>query len=90
MTLGPIGRRMERKLLTSLQPLRLEVIDESAQHAGHSGAHPLGESHFRVRIVAAAFAGKSRLERHRMIHDLLAEELAGRVHALAIEAHEPT
>ncbi len=62
------------------------MVDESDRHKGHAGARTGGESHFRVRIVAAAFAGKSRLEMHRAINAALADELAGAVHALAIEA----
>jgi BolA family transcriptional regulator, general stress-responsive regulator len=81
---------IERKLTEALKPERLEVINESHLHAGHQ-AHfdGKGESHFRIRIVAEAFAGKSRLERHRMINQLLAEELKEEIHALAIEAHAP-
>lgn len=70
----------------ALAPTALDVIDESHLHAGHSGARPGGETHFRVRITAAAFDGKSRLERHRVINALLADPLANGVHALAIEA----
>ena len=68
---------IEQKLTAALQPERLEVINESQLHAGHQ-AHfdGTGESHFRIRIVAEAFTGKSRLERHRMINQLLAETLA--------------
>jgi BolA protein len=65
------------------------VVDESHQHAGHAGHRPGGESHFRVYIVAPAFAGKSRLERHRLVNGALAAELAGGVHALAIHAAAP-
>jgi BolA family transcriptional regulator, general stress-responsive regulator len=81
---------IEQKLTEALKPERLEVINESHLHAGHQ-AHfdGTGESHFRIRIVSEAFAGKSRLERHRMINGLLAEELQGAIHALAIEAHVP-
>jgi BolA family transcriptional regulator, general stress-responsive regulator len=74
------------KLTAALNPASLDVIDESDQHAGHGGWREGGETHFRVRIVSAAFAGKSRLERHRLINGALAAELQGGVHALAIEA----
>ena len=74
-------------LRDALQPERLEVIDESHLHAGHGGARPGGETHFRVRIAAAAFDGRSRIERHRAINALLAGPLREGVHALAIEAH---
>lgn len=80
--------RMETKLAT-LAPTLLEVIDESHKHHGHSGWKEGGETHFRIRIVAPAFAGQSRLARHRLINDLVAEELRERVHALAIEARAP-
>ena len=89
MELGPVGKTLERKLITAFQPFVLNVIDESNQHAGHSGSHPLGESHFRVTIVADAFRGKSRVACHRMVNDALAEELKTRVHALAIETSAP-
>jgi BolA protein len=65
------------------------VVDESHLHAGHAGHRPGGETHFRVYIVAEAFRGKSRLERHRMINDTLLGELQGGVHALAIHALSP-
>ena len=74
-----------RARLAKFQPDRLEVIDESALHAGHAGARPEGESHFRVRIAAAAFAPMSRLARHRAIHAALGPELMARIHALALE-----
>ena len=89
MSLGQIGQGMEKKLAAAFAPVSLEVIDESHQHHGHSGAHSDGESHFRVKIVAAGFAGKSLVARHRMINGVLAAELSGRVHALAIEAKAP-
>ncbi|AXS42287.1 BolA family protein [Breoghania sp. L-A4] len=81
--------RIETKLREGLAPEALEVIDESHLHAGHAGAREGGESHYRVLVRAEAFAGKSRLERHRMINALLAEDLAGTVHALAIRASAP-
>ena len=80
---------MEAKLHAAFSPTSLEVIDESYQHQGHAGARPDGESHFRVRIVSLAFKGKSRVEQHRMINQVLAAELRERVHALAIEAAAP-
>lgn len=89
MTLGPVGQRISTKLVQSLRPQAVEVIDESDHHIGHAGARPDGESHFRIKIVAEAFRGKSRVERHRMVNAVLAEELKERVHALAIEASAP-
>ncbi len=89
MILGLVGKTLEAKLQAAFTPISLQVIDESSQHQGHVGARPDGESHFRVKIVAAAFQGKSRVEQHRMINQVLAAELKERVHALAIEAAAP-
>jgi BolA family transcriptional regulator, general stress-responsive regulator len=89
MILGLVGKTLEAKLQAAFAPVSLQVIDESIQHQGHAGARPDGESHFRVRIVAAAFKGKSRVKQHRMINQVLALELKERVHALAIEAAAP-
>jgi len=89
MTLGPIGQTITAKLTDAFAPEHLEVIDESHQHAGHAGARPDGESHFRVKIVAEAFRAKSRVEQHRMVNAALAEELRQRVHALAIQSSAP-
>jgi BolA protein len=77
------------KLRNAFAPESLDVEDESHQHHGHAGHRPGGETHFRVYIVSAAFRGKSRLERHRMINAALASELAGGVHALAIHPAAP-
>ena len=89
MLQGPVGQTIAAKLDAAFAPVLLEVIDESHQHHGHSGARPDGESHFRVRIVAEAFRGKSRVDQHRMVNAVLAAELKERVHALAIEASAP-
>ena len=89
MSLGPVGATITAKLNEAFEPTALKVIDESAKHAGHAGARPEGETHFKVDIVAQAFAGKSRIECHRMVNKLLAVELATRVHALAITARAP-
>lgn len=77
------------KLTDAMTPSHLEVIDESDKHKGHSGWREGGETHFRVKIVASAFAGQSRIARHRAINGVLADELAASVHALAIEARAP-
>ena len=77
------------KLTAALAPVELEVADESDRHLGHSGWREGGETHFSVKVVSAAFSGKSRVERHRIVNALLADELAGRVHALAISAKAP-
>ena len=81
--------RLTNKLTEAFTPESLNVVDESHQHAGHAGARPGGQTHFRVYIVSAAFKGKTRIERHRMINAALAEDLAGGVHALAIHATAP-
>jgi BolA family transcriptional regulator, general stress-responsive regulator len=80
---------IREKLMQVLQPVRLDVVNESHLHAGHRSSPGTGESHFRVLVVSQAFAGKSRIERHRMINDTLATELKGKVHALAIKAYAP-
>jgi len=80
---------MREKLMVALRPSRLDVVNESHLHAGHSSSPGTGESHFRVLIVSNGFAGKTRVERHRMINDVLADELKGGVHALAIKACAP-
>lgn len=90
---GPIAAAMRRKLEAHFAPLLLNLVNESHLHAGHagvnaSGAAP-GESHFRLTIEAAAFDGLSRLARQRLVMDVLREELAGPVHALAIRANAP-
>jgi BolA family transcriptional regulator, general stress-responsive regulator len=77
------------KLTKAFAPQSLDVADESHMHAGHAGHRPGGETHFRVTIVAEAFRGKNRIERHRMINATLSAELAGGVHALAIHASAP-
>ena len=86
MSLGNVWKRIAKKLKAAFSPRRLEVVDESHKHAGHAGARPEGETHFLVRIVAEAFQGKSLLDRHRLVNEALAQELAGPVHALSITA----
>jgi BolA family transcriptional regulator, general stress-responsive regulator len=80
---------IREKLLRTFLPTRLEVINESHLHAGHRASPGTGESHFRVTMVSAQFAGKSRLQRHRLVNEALAAELAGKVHALALELNAP-
>jgi BolA family transcriptional regulator, general stress-responsive regulator len=84
-----IAATIRTKLTEALQPTALEVIDESENHRGHGGWREGGETHFRVRVMSAAFAGKSRVDRHRIVNQTLDAELKGRVHALAIEARAP-
>ncbi|MCW6508498.1 BolA family protein [Lichenifustis flavocetrariae] len=81
--------RLSAILTEGLRPISLEVVDESHHHAGHAGWRQEGETHFRVKVVSASFVGKSRVDRHRMINALAAEELRAGLHALAIEARTP-
>jgi len=81
--------RIRASLTARFSPDVLDVIDESAKHHGHAGARPEGETHFRVRITAAAFAGMTRVARHRAVTDALADEFAGGLHALSIDAQAP-
>ena len=76
-----------RERLAVLTPSRLEIIDESEDHRGHSGYREGGQSHFRIRMASSAFAGLSRLQRHRLIHDTLGD-IVPRIHALALELAE--
>lgn len=78
-----------KKLTEAFSPQSLTVEDESHKHEGHAGARPGGQTHYSVYIVSPAFKSKSRLERHRMINQTLADELAGGIHALAIHAAAP-
>ena len=84
-----IADAIRQKLTAALAPSRLDLIDESARHAGHAGARPEGESHFRLFIVAAMFAGKSRLERQRMVFAALGDLMQTDIHALSITALTP-
>ncbi|MEL6288395.1 MAG: BolA family protein [Pseudomonadota bacterium] len=84
-----MDERIEEKLRASFAPTSLEVLNESHLHSGHHGSPGTGESHYRVRIVAEVFRGRSRIEQHRLVNAALAEELAGGVHALAIKASAP-
>jgi BolA protein len=77
------------KLTAAFAPQSLRVEDESHRHEGHAGHRPGGQTHYRVYIVSEAFQGKSRIDRHRMVNQTLAQELAGGVHALAIHASAP-
>jgi BolA protein len=77
------------KLTEAFAPASLDVIDESHHHQGHGGWREGGETHFRVKVVSEAFRGRSRVDRHRMVNQVLDAELKGRVHALAIEARAP-
>jgi BolA protein len=86
---GPVATEMLRRLNSALSPTRIELIDDSEQHRGHGGYNPAGESHFTLRIESAAFAGKSRVERQRLIYAALGDLMRERVHALSIRASAP-
>lgn len=84
MIMGAVADSISRKLEAAFAPSALEVRDDSARHAGHAGARPEGESHFDVAMTSTVFNGLSRLERQRRVNAVLAEELAGPVHALTL------
>lgn len=84
-----VAETIRKKLTEAFAPTRLGIVDESHMHAGHVGARPEGETHFRVEIVSETFRGRSRVDRQRMIHDVLKDELAGPVHALSVSALPP-
>ncbi len=86
---GPLALEIERLLAAALAPTSLAVINDSAKHHGHSGDDGSGESHFTIEIESAAFAGKSRLERQRMVNAALGDIPGQRVHAMAIKARAP-
>ncbi len=79
-----VATEIEQKLTDHFAPTHIVVVDESAMHAGHSGAPDGGESHFRVEIEAADFGPMSRIARHRAVHDALGKELVARIHALGL------
>jgi BolA protein len=81
--------RIRNIVATALSPARLEVVDESGLHAGHAGAVPGKTTHVRIVVEAEAFRGKSRIECHRAVNELLKDEIAAGLHALAIEARAP-
>jgi BolA protein len=84
-----VKETLHAKLTEALKPTRLSITDESHLHAGHAGARAEGETHFRVEIVSAAFAGQPRVQRQRMVYQIVAEELRTRVHALALSTRSP-
>lgn len=77
-------------LTAALTPVRLDVVDESHLHAGHGGSRPEGETHFRLDVVALAFEGKSRVERHRIVNGVLDPAFKRGLHALALRARAPS
>ncbi len=85
----PAEARIKEKLIVALRPTRLDVVNESEMHAGHHSSPGTGESHFRVLIVSEAFAGKSRVERHRMVNEVLKGDVGVAIHALALATYAP-
>ena len=88
-SIGPVAQEMLRRINSSLSPSRVELVDDSERHRGHGGYNPAGESHFTLHIESAAFAGKSRLDRQRLVHAALGDLLDERVHALSIKTWAP-
>lgn len=88
-TTGPVAAEMLRRLKSALSPTSIELVDDSERHRGHGGYNPAGESHFSLSVESAAFAGKSRVERQRMIYAALGDLMVARVHALSIRATAP-
>lgn len=87
--MGAVAEAMRKKLIDALSPVRLEIVDDSDRHRGHAGARRGGQSHFNITLECASFAGLSRIQRQRLVHGLLAEELAGPVHALSLKTLAP-
>ena len=86
---APVATEMKRRLIAALDPSRLELEDQSAQHIGHAGHDPRGESHFALTIESPAFTGQSRIARQRLVYAALGDLLHDRVHALTIKAAAP-
>jgi BolA protein len=89
LTTGPVATEMLRRLNSALVPTRIELTDDSEQHRGHGGYNPAGESHFSLTIESPAFAGKSRVERQRLVYAALGDLMDERLHALSIKATAP-
>jgi BolA protein len=81
--------QIEQRLRAALAPLRLDIVDDSARHAGHAGARESGGGHYNVTIVSAAFAGKNLIERHRLVYGALGELMHKDIHALSVQALSP-
>ena len=81
--------QINNRLTEAFAPESLEIVDESHLHEGHAGARPGGETHFRVRIVSAAFEGLTLVNRHRLVNKVLSDELKGSIHALAMKTLTP-
>jgi len=85
----PRATRLHTLLTTAFTPTRLEVVDDSARHAGHAGARAGGETHYSVLIVSDRFEGQNRVARHRLVHAVLDPEFDGGLHALALTLRTP-
>ena len=83
------AERLDSALRAAFAPTRLEVVDDSARHHGHAGAHPEGETHYNVLLVSPRFEGMSRVQRSREVHELLEAEFAGGLHALSLILRTP-
>ena len=86
---GPVATEMLRRLNSAISPARIKLVDDSEAHRGHGGYNPAGESHFSLTIESPAFAGKSRVERQRLVYAALGDLMRERVHALSIKATAP-
>lgn len=86
---GPVAAEMLRRLNSALSPTRIELVDDSERHRGHGGYNPAGESHFSLTIESPAFAGKTRVQRQRLVYSALGDLMDERVHALSIRAIAP-
>jgi BolA family transcriptional regulator, general stress-responsive regulator len=84
-----VENRMRERLMVALEPTRLDIINESELHAGHRSSPGTGNSHFRVLVVSPRFVGQSRVHRHRMVNEVMAEFLNAGVHALALSTYAP-
>ena len=87
--MGAVSNAIDNKLRARFAPTRLSIEDESSQHRGHSGHREGGESHFRVEIVSAAFEGKNRVARQRLVYEALKDEFDAGLHALALTTLTP-
>ena len=84
-----VESKMRELLMVALEPTRLDIVNESEMHAGHRSSPGTGDSHFRVTIVAAKFAGQSRIARHRLVNQAVAELIGTPIHALALQTYAP-
>ncbi len=89
MSQNSVEEQIRRKLMVNLHPIRLDIVNDSERHAGHRSSPGTGNSHFQILIVSPVFEGKSRVDRHRLVNDVLKDELAGTIHALGLKAYAP-